>query len=81
MDGTLLEQIKPGEFTFCSRCGENVHYGKKEFMCSQCKANLFGHKVDEEELLRWRYETRLSEIIRQHREDLAKLRLQNLEKK
>ena len=76
MELGLLEFIKPLEFTFCSRCGRNVRYGKKEFMCIQCKRNMFSSdkSLSEEEKLAISYEEQVGGLIREHREGLAKLR-------
>ena len=75
------ETIKPGEFTFCGRCGENVQYGDKDFMCRKCHRTLFRSTEDipkserSEMFLAECYEHTVSVIIKEHRKDLADLRL------
>jgi hypothetical protein len=76
----LQKFIKPGEFTFCNRCGRSVRYGSKNFMCTGCVEQMF-HSVDKrppdekrEILLKIDYEDRISCLIMEHREKLAKLR-------
>jgi len=33
----LSDWILPGEFTFCSRCGEACRYGAEAYLCEDCK--------------------------------------------
>lgn len=79
MDDKLLEHIKPGEFTFCSRCGHIVRYGKQNFMCSKCNSDLFPAKnitalKRAEICLDQQFERQISDLIEQHREQVAQLR-------
>lgn len=79
MEESLIKHIRPGEFTFCSRCGDNVHYGKEDFMCFSCQRAFFGMEYDKEQGLKEEYERQISQLIRQHREALAKLRSEEAE--
>lgn len=79
MNNQLIQFIKPGEFTFCSRCGMIARWGNKNFMCEKCRFNLFpiekvSNQQFEETLLKQRYEKIVSNNIEQHREQLAILR-------
>lgn len=78
MEKELFDCIKPGEFTFCSRCGHICRIGAKDFMCTSCKAGLFSRKESQQEhkerLLKEKVQQQISEIIIKYREDLAKLR-------
>lgn len=82
MEGTiskeLQEHIKPSEFTFCGRCGDNCRIGGKNFMCTSCKSSLFSKKETQEEkrerMLKETAEKSISHIIKGYRKDLAELR-------
>lgn len=76
----LQKYIKSGEFTFCSRCGVNVCYDSKEFMCESCKRQLFGGKINKEIILAELYESKISKLIREHRKKLAELRMKDAER-
>ena len=88
MNQQLIDRIKPGEFTFCSRCGKNVHYGDKDFMCFRCcvggelsllSRTTASKKQRQEDRLRVIYEEKISRLIREHRQKLAELRLESTE--
>lgn len=76
----LVEYIKPGEFTFCSRCGSICSNTNKAFMCVSCKSSLFPSSKQlsqfemDERLLESKIEIIVSDIYKEHRKDLAKLR-------
>lgn len=78
MNKELQNYIKPKEFTFCGRCGDNCRIGGKDFMCTSCKASLFSKKETEiekqERFLKQDAEKSISWDIKKYRESLAKLR-------
>ena len=79
MNEELLRYIKPGEFTFCSRCGLICRKTDKAFMCTQCKHFIFSRKkitkLEEQEILAEQlFEQQISDICKVHRENLAILR-------
>ena len=41
-EATIDDFIAPGEFTFCSRCGEICHKGSADFMCTKCLSGPSG---------------------------------------
>ena len=75
----IIHYIKSGEFTFCSRCGNICHLGKKNFMCRSCISDLFPRgKMSEleikEKFLFIGVEQEISDILIEYRKNLAKLR-------
>ena len=70
----LQKQIKPGEFTFCSRCGKICNKTDKDFMCTKCKINLLGMEEGEETTIHKNFEKMISDICVKYREELAKCR-------
>lgn len=79
MDKELQSHVKPGEFTFCGRCGETCRAGKDNFMCAQCKMTLFPRdKVTKLEMAELRleiaHEQCTSHAVRAYRRALAALR-------
>ncbi|KKN27415.1 hypothetical protein LCGC14_0864970 [marine sediment metagenome] len=79
MKKELLKYIKPGEFTFCSRCGSMCRRGSETFMCVRCRCSIFSReKVTELEkqiiLAEQSLEQSMSDLCKAHRKDLAVLR-------
>lgn len=77
--------IKPGEFTFCSRCGDICHIGGINFQCFLC---LLSFPVDiRDEQLRHEYdilhkaEKKISDVVCETREKIAKYRRDELKLK
>jgi len=77
----VFENIKSGEFTFCSVCGKICHLGPKEFICKKCS---FSHPIDrwgtltEEDFLYASLECDISDIIKKYRQKLNVLRNEEL---
>ncbi|KKN69814.1 hypothetical protein LCGC14_0437600 [marine sediment metagenome] len=79
MKDELLRHIKPGEFTFCSRCGSVCKQGSEAFMCVRCRCSMFSREeVTELEkqimLAEQSLEQSMSGLCKAHRKDLAMLR-------
>ncbi len=64
MDDELFRYIKPGDFSFCGRCGEICRRGDQYFMCTSCKASLFGlmDNPSSEEWARYKQEVRAERL-------------------
>ena len=77
----IINYIKSGEFTFCSRCGEICHLGDKDFMCRSCMGSFCSRgKMSElekkEKQLYIQTERDISYILVEYRKELAELRCQ-----
>ena len=79
MNRELEQYIKPGEFTYCSRCGDVCHIGSEDFICMKCRRifpveiRLSGAaKTKYDELLR--RERKTSELCKYDRELMAESR-------
>lgn len=75
----IIDYIKSGEFTFCSRCGHICHLGKKDFICRKCISDLFprGKMLElkiKEKYLFIEIERKISDILTDYRKRLAGLR-------
>ncbi|KKN64895.1 hypothetical protein LCGC14_0487290 [marine sediment metagenome] len=78
MNPELQKYIKPGEFTFCSRCGHICRMGLSNFMCVGCTDSLFSKPMtaqESEELqLKIVCQKKVSDVIMTYREELARYR-------
>jgi len=81
MDIELQNLIKPGEFTFCGRCGKVCSLGKRDFWCTCCcegPLGLFTKKMTPKERIEQRMkiecEQECGRIVREHRQALAEFR-------
>lgn len=79
MNDELLSYIKPGEFTFCSRCGVICKRTDKDFMCTRCIHNMFSRtkitKLEKaERITEQLFEQQVSDICMAHRNTLVQLR-------
>ena len=46
----LCDWIKPGEFSYCTRCGDETtcRAGDQSFMCTRCLTGLLGQPMSEQ---------------------------------
>lgn len=78
MEHELQDFIKPGEFTFCSRCGNICRWTDRDFMCTRCLRhfNYYSRPELEEKEFKMAVQTdrAISDVLRKYRRDLAILR-------
>lgn len=75
MNETLIAYIKPGEFTFCGRCGHTCKPGCTDFMCVKCQITLLGLDETDERFLTKVYERHLTDLTSRFREELGHVRI------
>jgi hypothetical protein len=75
MEKEKVDAIKGGEFSFCSRCGDNCVVGKHNYMCTRCQCSFFGISPDNEAQLKIQYEGQVSRLTKKLRSDIANERI------
>ncbi len=79
MKEELLKHIKPGEFTFCSRCGSICRRGSEAFMCVRCRCSMFSREevtyLEKQIMLAEQsLEQSMSDLCKAHRQYIAEVR-------